>query len=632
LIAWTNDAFARLYPQSDDLRASAVAFTPSEAAKEDPPASAAQGVRVQLFTQRDAETSAVCERIAELRRLDRGATIAVLVVSRSHAAPVMVELEARNVEAVGIELVPLKELPIVRDLVALTRATSHLGDRSAWLALLRAPWCGVSLAGLTALSSRAHPMLVWEAMADPGILAECAPGDRLRLGRTRDVLLTSLRSRNSVPLPDWLELTWLQLGAADAYPAGELRHARAFFNALSTRVASGEWDGAQDLDGLLRHLYAQPQASSDNPVQVMTIHRAKGLEFDHVLVPALDRDLNRSREPLLRWLDLPREQGDSDLIMAPVPAVGTEGVGDVTTFLKCLTRQRAANERTRLLYVAATRARESLHLSAAPKPRSDGTVAPRAGTLLHALWDALHPSIRAYVGPDGTGADPSTVPGAASETETAPTYLRRLVLRWDPPSLAAGPELSRLPLSRQSLEPPEFSWVQETARHIGTVVHQGLEGFSRAPALPEAAAIENRRDQYLHQLRRQGVPQRDLIRAAATVVEALTRTVSTDRGRWIFGASHLEARSELALTGVASGRLVNVVIDRSFVDAAGTRWVIDFKTSRHEGGGLEAFLDQEMQRYRPQLETYVALARGLGDHPVRAALYFPLLDAFRELA
>src|SRR6185312_960638 len=61
LIAWTNDAFARLYPQSDDLRASAVAFTPSEAAKEDPPGSAAQGVRVHLFTQRDAETSAVCE-------------------------------------------------------------------------------------------------------------------------------------------------------------------------------------------------------------------------------------------------------------------------------------------------------------------------------------------------------------------------------------------------------------------------------------------------------------------------------------------------------------------------------------------------------------------------------------------
>lgn len=633
LIAWTNAAFARLYPQRDDLRASAVAFTPGEAAKEDPPASTAQGVLVRLTRgDRDAETNAVCERIVELRRLEPRATIAVLVVSRSHAAPIMVELESRNVEAVGIELVPLQELPIVRDLVALTRAASHLGDRSAWLALLRAPWCGVSLAGLTALSSRGHPMLVWEAVADPGLLAECAPGDRLRIGRIREVLQTAMASRNSLPLADWLELTWLRLGAADAYPARELRHARAFFSVLSQRVAAGEWDGPQDLDGLLHDLYAQPQASSDNAVQVMTIHHAKGLEFDHVLVPALDRDLNRGREPLLRWLDLPREQGDSDLIMSPVPAIGTEGAGDVTAFLKRLTARRAANERTRLLYVAATRARKSLHLSAAPKPRVDGTIAPRAGTLLQSLWPALDSMERPAHG-DGNEASAGSpaAPGEAPQPGSTPTYLRRLVVHWAPPSLPAGPDLARLPVSRQSLEPPEFSWVQETARHIGTVVHQELEGFSRAPVLPDAAAIESRRDHYLLQLRRHGVPPRDLASAAATVVEALTRTLGSGRGRWIFGTDHLEAHSELALTGIASGRLVNVVIDRSFVDAAGTRWVIDFKTSRHEGGGVDAFLDQEMQRYRPQLENYVALAKGLGDKPVRAALYFPLLDAFREL-
>ena len=112
---------------------------------------------------------------------------------------------------------------------------------------------------------------------------------------------------------------------------------------------------------------------------------------------------------------------------------------------------------------------------------------------------------------------------------------------------------------------------------------------------------------------------------------ALTRTVSNEWGRWIFSADHVEAMSEWALSGIAAGRLTNVVIDRSFVDRDGTRWVIDFKTSRHQGGGLEAFLEQEVARYRPQLETYVALARGLSASPVRAGLYFPLLDVFREL-
>jgi len=163
------------------------------------------------------------------------------------------------------------------------------------------------------------------------------------------------------------------------------------------------------------------------------------------------------------------------------------------------------------------------------------------------------------------------------------------------------------------------------------VVHAALEQYAAASELPSKTAIEAEREFYVYQLRRHGVPEGDLPRAASVVVEALTRTVGNDRGRWIFAPEHRESRSEWALTGIAAGRLTNVVIDRSFIDKAGTRWVIDFKTSRHEGGGLEAFLEQEIARYRPQLETYVALARGMGTAPVRAGLYFPLLDVFREL-
>jgi ATP-dependent helicase/nuclease subunit A len=163
------------------------------------------------------------------------------------------------------------------------------------------------------------------------------------------------------------------------------------------------------------------------------------------------------------------------------------------------------------------------------------------------------------------------------------------------------------------------------------VVHAALEQYATIQDLPAKGAIAAQREFYEYQLRRHGVPESDLPRAAAVVVEALTRTVSNERGRWIFAREHSESRSEWALTGIAGGRLTNVVIDRSFIDKSGTRWVIDFKTSRHEGGGLETFLEQELARYRPQLETYVALARGMGSAPVRAGLYFPLLDEFREL-
>ena len=227
-------------------------------------------------------------------------------------------------------------------------------------------------------------------MADVERLSHCSPEELRRLARVRDVLATALETRDSVPLADWLETTWLRLGAADAYPKEDLRHARAFLAALSDRAASGEWNGPRDLGSLLGELYAQPQASTSNPVQIMTIHRAKGLEFDHVFVPSLDRDLNRGGEPLLRWLDLPRREGESDLVMAPVPAIGDDAGGSVGVYLKRLMAKRAANEQTRFaLRGNHTGEEDSLYLSAAPKAKQDGTVIPRTGTLLACLWPAL---------------------------------------------------------------------------------------------------------------------------------------------------------------------------------------------------------------------------------------------------
>jgi ATP-dependent exoDNAse (exonuclease V) beta subunit len=78
------------------------------------------------------------------------------------------------------------------------------------------------------------------------------------------------------------------------------------------------------------------------------------------------------------------------------------------------------------------------------------------------------------------------------------------------------------------------------------------------------------------------------------------------------------------------GRLETGVIDRTFVDAEGLRWIVDYKTSRHSGSDLEDFLEREKQRYAPQLERYASLMRGLGARRVKVALYFPLLQRFLE--
>jgi ATP-dependent exoDNAse (exonuclease V) beta subunit len=307
-------------------------------------------------------------------------------------------------------------------------------------------------------------------------------------------------------------------------------------------------------------------------------------------------------------------------LVAPVPKTGAKAGGVLGRYIKQLMKTRAGHEQLRLLYVASTRARESLHLSAAPPLKDDGTLAPRAGTLLARLLPAL---------------DPAEMISSASAHEEImqPTArpLQRLHGAWRLAPIPGAPAWQRLPIERQSLETLEFSWVGETARHVGTVVHAALQGYAQLTQLPSGDQIRAQQEQYLRQLARHGVPQRDLQRGAERVVEALTRTCADERGRWILSSAHREAASELALTGIAAGRLQSVIIDRSFVDERGNRWVIDYKTSSHAGGDTEAFLQRELERYRAQLMSHSQLARALGPQPVRAALYLPLLGAFREL-
>jgi ATP-dependent helicase/nuclease subunit A len=621
LVSFANEVFAQVLPPGDDLRTGAVSYRASTPARAAEAAPAAIGpVSLRLFPgDRAAEARAIAAHIAQLRRLDPQASVAVLVVAHAHAVPVIDALEARGLPTLGVDLVPLRERMVVRDLVQLTRALYDLADRAAWLAVLRSPWCGARLVTLTALSGPNDRELLIEALGNPERLAGCHREDLPRLARLREILSDALAARAAGPVADWLESTWMRLGGCDAYACEELEDARAFFAALAERAALADWRGPEDLAALLERLFSA-SAPAGEAVQVMTIHRAKGLQFDHVIVPALERTTRGAERRLLRWIDLPGEGRESELLIAPAPAVGAKEEGDLNVYLRDLIRQRDLNERGRLMYVAATRARRTLWLSGAPAVRADGTLQPDRRSLLAALWPALAQRF---------ALAPLDEPHAAPSAAAAP--LIRLVADWRPAQLPPAVPLTQLPCAYLATEPPEFSWVGETQRHIGTLVHGWLARLAQEPRLPELAAIDAERAAVRARLRRAGVPEREQERALELILAAIRRTLSDERGRWILDGAHREAHSEWQLSGVSAGRLRNVVIDRSFLDERGARWVIDYKTSTHEGADLEGFLEQQLQRYRAQLEGYVALARALGAEPVRAGLYFPLQSAFREL-
>ena len=128
---------------------------------------------------------------------------------------------------------------------------------------------------------------------------------------------------------------------------------------------------------------------------------------------------------------------------------------------------------------------------------------------------------------------------------------------------------------------------------------------------------------------RLGVPGADQTGALLQVMRSLGNTLRSERGRWILQRRR-EARSEWGLEGLIGDQLVSGTVDRTFRDAEGRLWIIDFKTSQHEGAGLQSFLKREEARYRPQLQNYATLISRMQAGPICLGLYFPLLDAWRE--
>jgi ATP-dependent helicase/nuclease subunit A len=161
-------------------------------------------------------------------------------------------------------------------------------------------------------------------------------------------------------------------------------------------------------------------------------------------------------------------------------------------------------------------------------------------------------------------------------------------------------------------------------------VHAELEAWSHRERLPRPQEVAAARARYLRSLKILGIPADRLSPSVERVIQALTRVLADERGRWIFDATHRDVSSELALTGVSGQQIVNIVVDRTFTDRSGVRWIVDFKTSTHQGTDVEAFLDREVIRYRAQMELYARLIGPQDDLPLRIGLYFPLLGGWRE--
>jgi len=611
LVRWFNDVFPRVLPAEEDETSGAV---PYSGATHHHPTLSGPAVQWHCCYEREDEATEVISLINS-----SSGRKAILVRNRAHLDHIVPALKEAKIRWKAIQIEQLNEVQIVQDLYALTRALLHLGDRVAQLAVLRAPWCGLSLEDLLLLSEKDSSALISDVLRDPSRLS--ADG-QARVARVRDVLGAAWQNRARGSLRDRVEGAWLALGGpACARSRTDLEDADAYLDQLEALEDAGSVDLAA-LEEKIARLWALPDVEAgEDAVEIMTIHRAKGLEFDTVIVPGLDRLPRSGPKPLFAWKRIhPPVKGGSELasgglLLAPIDETGA-GDDPTYAYVRELDKQADDIESGRLFYVAATRAKQQLHLFSCARAGDDGAAKqPPKRTLAAKIW---------WQAQEHFGPAPDEVM-EEEQHEQIPDILYRLPADFKVPGAPSPAKWTAQEEGRQE-EEIEFSWAGETARHVGTVVHRWLQRIAEDSLEGWGAGrIDELRPRFAAELARRGVPSTEQKRSADIVAAALTNAISDDRGRWVLRA-HAEARTEYRIRTRTEAGARNYVMDRVFRDTDGVQWIVDYKTSRHEGGDVEAFLDREQERYRRQLGEYARILPGS-----HQGLYFPLLRGWRVL-
>jgi ATP-dependent exoDNAse (exonuclease V) beta subunit len=540
----------------------------------------------------------------------------------------------------------------------------HPADRTAWLGVLRAPWCGLSLEELYLLVSADDPAVMAATvpelletrlpeLASEGRLSTQATEAALRVANVCREATASRSAAGSLSLGTWLESVWLALGGGDTATPEQAENLRVLWRTLDGLPESEVDLCGPALDAALKDLYAQPDpaASSEFGVQLMTIHKSKGLEFEMVIVPDLEAREQVSHREMMVWLErglADEETGGehvSEFLVAPIQAKGTEA-GAAKAWVSKAKREQERQEDKRLLYVAATRAREELHLFARPRFQVDKTTGERklaAPTgLLNTAWPAIEdevrarfaawsatlpaedhsamlPSLAAEANPGSPGG--VIVPFPAARQLRA-TRMRRLPEGYAAPALQASLHPGLGAAIGTSLEEaddaagPLYARTEGglESRALGTAIHALLEHLGRLraelPAKEAASAVAGHLPGVVARLRRLGLTRAEAHKLAAKALAEARQSSLHPVGAWIL-APHDGALSEARWTGAlgaavakagASG-IRNLRADRVFQtaemppldecesaarepDSEPAWWIVDYKTSHAEGMDL----------------------------------------------
>ena len=599
LVNWCNEVFEPILGNVNDAELGQVAFSKS-IEMDKTHVGSDHGLTLVESEDRTTEANRVAEKILELQANFHGDTIAVLFRTRSDIGAYFEAFRRHGVRWRGVDMEFLANFGVVRDLYCLTCALIDRDDELAWSALLLCPLAGIELKDLEVLRAHEYPVNMVLAPVTGELSGEASN----IVNRVRGPILNALQDR-SRSLRSRVERTWYQLGGANAYanPNDVNSETTVKDNAQHfLDILEGFESDHIHKDALWERLQSALATENDPSatVEVMTIHNAKGLEFDHVILAALNQ-LTRHEQRLPLYI----KQSDFGPILAAQNPLEPDPLHEI---LFNDESQRNKNEISRLFYVGATRAKTSLWLYGTVK---DLEKTPAANSFLRLISDVTPP--------DQWNRVPS-VDTPQDELANAKIWRRidpdfRFQPRPQLPVYDANVLLDCAPVNDSS---DQIANLLSSPIAIGQLVHAELQRMVEVGLLdlPDAHRVE----MWRNDLRNQGFGVRQIADMLETVQDQLQRTVTSETGQWLLNADHEQSEVEAAYTvSIGSNKRISIV-DRTFI-YEGIRWIVDYKTSMIPDD-RDLPLDQKALSHQAQLVRYAEIFEAMESTPIRAAIFF----------
>lgn len=612
VVEWNNNAYSQVFANSK------TPFVPSVAARE-----GAGGMTVRpINSGAIGEAKEVVDQIEGLIQAEPESSIAILVRSRSHMKHILPELKARGIKASGQNIDPITESSPVSEVVGLIRSLWHIADRTSWFTLLRSAFVGLSWADCVAVGQ--GDRIVIDALRSEKVNDLLSVEGKVRVAAFL-VAYDAVRSSSRGDDLAWAaKALWVSLGGPATVDDTEVEDVLTVFNLLLQHTSTGCLEKPQAFFRAVEKLFASPKPGS---VMVMTIHASKGLEFDHVIIPALNSRSGSDDTPLFYW-----RRVDDTFVVAPNPGPGFDELSAENRLFKYIgskVNKDVSDEVSRLAYVMTTRAKKTCTLYATFEKLDEDTMASYAtGSVLECLWPAVEEEVIAMA------------PGFAikEEVKTQVPSKARLLPGFTP----VLPANLYIPASSNDQMPTEADMVDETKETQGSDLRRRIEGIVLHKVLEligqsglaawSVDRIKGKAKAIAAMLSREGYPSRDIVAGVDRVIWLACNTIQSDAGQWIL-KSRDSGGQEVEVSAYRNGRWINRILDTSF-EEEGVYWIIDWKSSEPaEGQDVDQFIAMEVERYEAKMEEYKAAVIDAGiTIPVKMALFFPAITRLKDVA